>query len=194
MIRAVLWDADGVLQTGPMSWDAAFGEALGERAEVAHEFFALLDDALAGRVDMEAHVREVLARHDLDHAREDTLAVWGRIEPLAEIRDLVAELPVPSYLATNQDNLRAACMRRQMGYDALLAGAYYSCDLGVAKPRAAYFEAILDDLGLAAEEVLFVDDTAGNVEAAREIGLRAEVWHHEQGVPQLRALLAAHGL
>lgn len=193
-VRAVLWDADGVLQAGPASWADAFGEALGKRVVVAEEFFSILDDALAGRVDMETHVTEVLDRHGLTDRREQTLEVWGRIDPLAEVRDLVAELPVPSYLATNQDNLRAACMRRQLGYDELLAGAYYSCDLGLAKPDAAYFEAVLADLDLPAADVLFVDDSPANVDAARDVGLRAEVWHHEQGVDSLRSLLAGHGL
>lgn len=193
-VRAVLWDADGVLQTGPSRWDVAFGEALGERIEVAEEFFAVLDDALAGRVDMEAHVRGVLDRHGLADRWEATRAVWGRLTPLTEVRELVAALPVPSYLATNQDTLRAVCMRGQMEYDALLAGAYYSCDVGAAKPEAAYFEAILDDLGLAPDEALFVDDLAENVDGARGVGLYAEVWHHEHGLPALRALLSAHGL
>ncbi len=193
-VRAVLWDADGVLQAGPSSWADAFGDALGERVEVAEEFFAVLDEALAGRVDMAAHVGEVLERHGLTDRRERTLGVWGRIEPLTPTRDLVAALRVPSYLATNQDTLRATCMRRQLGYDELLAGAYYSCDLGVAKPEAAYFEAILADLGLPAAEVLFIDDTAANVDGARAVGLRAEVWHHDEGLPALSALLAGHGL
>ncbi|WP_030485185.1 HAD-IA family hydrolase [Nocardioides aequoreus] len=196
-VRAVLWDADGVLQRGPSDWHDAFGEALGDRAvDVGRELFGGLDldAALRGDYDMREHVVATLARHDLAEVQEQVLSVWRRIEPLPESRELVAELAVPSYLATNQDTLRAACMRELMGYDELLDGAYYSCDLGVAKPDQRFWALIAEALGLAPAELVFVDDLLDNVVAARDLGLCAVHWHHDDSVPALRDALAVLGV
>ena len=111
--------------------------------------------------------------------------------------DLVADWRAAGltvHLATNQDAGRAAYMKQALGYDALLDGAYYSSDLGVAKPAAAYFHAILADLGAAADEVVFVDDLATNVDGARAVGLRGVRWEIGDGLPALHDRLADVGL
>ena len=51
-----------------------------------------------------------------------------------------------------------------------------SCALGVAKPDPRAFLLALEGLGLAPEETLYLDDDPENVEAARRLGLRAEVY------------------
>jgi putative hydrolase of the HAD superfamily len=49
---------------------------------------------------------------------------------------------------------------------------YYSCRLGVAKPAPLAFQLVLRDLGAQPDEVLFIDDRAENIRAARDLGLR----------------------
>jgi putative hydrolase of the HAD superfamily len=66
-----------------------------------------------------------------------------------------------------------------------------SADLGHAKPARAAFEAAADRIGVPLERCLFVDDTAGHVEAARGFGLGAEVF--TDGA-DLRELLVELGL
>ena len=55
-------------------------------------------------------------------------------------------------------------------------GFFASCSLGVAKPDPRAFLLALEGLGLAPEETLYLDDDPENVEAARRLGLRAEVY------------------
>ncbi|GGN05838.1 hydrolase [Thermus composti] len=55
-------------------------------------------------------------------------------------------------------------------------GFFASCALGVAKPDPRAFLLALEGLGLAPEEILYLDDDPENVEAARRLGLRAEVY------------------
>jgi putative hydrolase of the HAD superfamily len=98
------------------------------------------------------------------------------------------------HLGTNQQAGRAAYMRDELGYDDLFDESFYSCELGAAKPDPAFFCRVLDRLGAAAPEVLFVDDNEANVVAARECGLAAEHWHLDEGVDLLRDRLAGHGL
>ena len=57
-----------------------------------------------------------------------------------------------------------------------VGGFFASCALGVAKPAPRAFLLALEGLGLAPEETLYLDDAPENVEAARRLGLRAEVY------------------
>jgi putative hydrolase of the HAD superfamily len=198
-VRAVLWDADGVLQQGPGSWEDALGSVIGSDAVApfGEAVWQLLEPALTGEIDMAAHVGQVIDAQGLGDSREAILEVWQRIEPLPESRDVVSAVRaggVGCYLATNQDTLRAAHMRRRLAYDVLLDGSYYSCDLGTAKPLAGFFTAIADDLGLRPSQLLFVDDLPENVAGARAVGLAAELWHHRSGIDALTTRLAAHGI
>jgi len=59
------------------------------------------------------------------------------------------------------------------GWSASFDRRFYSCRLGLAKPDAAVYEAVLDDLGAAPQSVLFIDDRAENVLAAAALGLQA---------------------
>jgi putative hydrolase of the HAD superfamily len=196
--KAVLWDADGVLQHGVPSGVHFFDELIGDRVD---EFTAALWDdlevALQGRIDMAVHVNEVVDAFGLEDQRAEIVAVWGMITPLPESRALVTAVRsagTPCYLATNQDNLRASYMRRDIGYDDLLDGSYYSCEVGAAKPDAAYFLHIADDLAVAPRELVLVDDAPVNVDAAAEIGVAAVLWQHEDGIDVLRERLAAVGV
>lgn len=52
----------------------------------------------------------------------------------------------------------------------------YSCAIGVAKPDHRAFEIAAESLGVTLADCLFIDDTEVNVLAAREVGMRAEVF------------------
>jgi putative hydrolase of the HAD superfamily len=71
-------------------------------------------------------------------------------------------------------------------FDALV----WSFELGVAKPDPRVYEEVLRRLGTKAQETLFLDDKAANVEAARKLDMEALVYSDLQ---QLRADLVARG-
>lgn len=66
-----------------------------------------------------------------------------------------------------------------------------SCHLGVRKPESAFFRALLERLDRSADEVLFLDDREGNVEAAQAVGLRA---HRFTDAGSARSWIAAQGV
>ncbi|TDD66169.1 HAD family hydrolase [Actinomadura rubrisoli] len=63
----------------------------------------------------------------------------------------------------------------------------YSCRIGVAKPDPRAYEICAERLGVRPADVLFFDDSERNVAAAREVGMRAEVFTSPS---QVRALTA----
>ncbi|MFB9836128.1 HAD family hydrolase [Actinoallomurus acaciae] len=101
------------------------------------------------------------------------LAAQGRT--LGLLSNIVADL-VPIFEARHGDWLR---------HFTTLA---YSCELGVAKPDHRAYEIVAERLGVAPRECLFIDDNETNVLAARELGMRAEVF---RAPDQVRTLVAA---
>jgi putative hydrolase of the HAD superfamily len=60
----------------------------------------------------------------------------------------------------------------------------------MAKPEAAIYQHVVKELGIGAEEALFVDDKLVNIEAARALGMKAiQLW----SVAKLRADLVTAG-
>jgi putative hydrolase of the HAD superfamily len=185
-IRAVLWDADGVLRDTPAgTWDLAVG--------VVSQF----PGAITGAAIDEDRIRAVADAMGLGGRVDEVLSVWWTFDVLQPTLEIVARVQaagVSCYLATNQDSYRAACMRDRAPYAEILDGAYYSCDIRSAKPSAEFFEHVASDLALAPEQLLFIDDQPANVAGAHSAGLNAECWAHADGMDRLRALLEAYGI
>lgn len=68
---------------------------------------------------------------------------------------------------------------------------YLSYRLGLLKPDPAIFRHVIDDSGLAADDILFLDDNQINVDGARAVGLRAE---RTFGVDEAKAALVTYGV
>ncbi len=52
----------------------------------------------------------------------------------------------------------------------------FSCEVRLVKPDPAIYQACLSPLGLAPQEVLFLDDLTHNVEAAAKLGIQAQLF------------------
>jgi len=180
-IRAILFDADGVIQR---SSSEAFGvqlERLGVAAEhvdaCLREIFEVERAALIGRADFAEVLVPVLEKWGAAGGAARLAAEWGcAIEVDATLLALVAQLRQQGWLcalATNQQHYRATYMTRAFAYDSAFDQCFFSYRLGAAKPDAAYFQAIVAALGCAPQQVLFIDDAEKNVAGARRAGLHA---------------------
>jgi putative hydrolase of the HAD superfamily len=199
MIRHLLLDADGVLQTIPGGWEGPARRILGDRSpEILEELLVEELPALRGEGDFLPELRRAFERHGIDGDPDELYAtLWNSIEVSDEVVALVRRLQAAGYgvhLGTNQHRQRAAYMRAELGYDDLFDVSCYSCELGATKPEAAYFDRAVAMIGAAPGEVLFVDDNLANVEGARATGLAAEQWRLDDGLPRLLALLAGYGV
>jgi HAD superfamily hydrolase (TIGR01509 family) len=200
--RAVLFDADGVLQR-----TAPWREDLAEVVETDEELNEQLLDDIAkaegpqtqsGEVDIGHSLTQVLDRYDeVDLPVEAVYDAWNAIEVHEDVLDGVRDLAgrgLVLALTTNQNEPRAAWMRENLPYDELFDAQFYSCEIGLAKPDPDYFRHVLEALDVAPEDALFLDDTAVNVEAAAGLGLRAELFAQDAGRRELDRILALHGL
>jgi putative hydrolase of the HAD superfamily len=195
-VRAVLFDADGVLQKPRVHWLDVLVSKGWPTAEIA-AFFKIVDSTLDGHAPMVPLADAFVAERGLPLTSEENLAMWLDIETDAEALAVVDEVRaagVRTFLATNQLPERGEWMRENLDFDAHLDRQFYSNELGVAKPDPAYFTAICDATGVAPEEALFVDDRHENVAGAREAGLLAEFHHWDAGPDDLRSIMRRHGV
>jgi len=199
-ISTVLLDADGVVQTTVPGWLDALGSLCGKpasRKAFLQDVFAAERPALIGAESFRPALAEVLARWGAPVEVEEAIRMWQMIEPqkmVLQEASLLRRAGVRVSLATNQQAERAAFMSRTLGYEERFDDLFYSFALGHAKPSGAYFSAVLEALGQPGAEVLFVDDNAANVEAARALGMHARTYDLSSGKEGFRALLAEFGL
>ncbi|MGO1167039.1 MAG: HAD family hydrolase [Janibacter sp.] len=177
-VEVLLWDCDGVLQHGRFDWRAHLdGEVV---PGFADRVFEAELPALRGERPLRAVLQDLLEREGADRhvpmTVDDLLGIWEQfdLDPEAvAVLTAVRRHGVRCLLATNQQDHRVRFMRETHRYDDLVDGSYYSSEVGAMKPDPAFFEHILEDLGVPAERVGFVDDVSANVAAARSVGIRA---------------------
>lgn len=78
------------------------------------------------------------------------------------------------YVFSNTNSAHQACWSKR--FADLLAPfrkIYVSNEIGARKPEVAAFRAVVADMGVAPQQILFFDDLAANVAGARASGLRA---------------------
>ncbi|TPR02780.1 Cytochrome P450 family protein [Aspergillus niger] len=56
-------------------------------------------------------------------------------------------------------------------------GVYISGELGMRKPELDFYQYVLRDIDLAAEQVVLIDDKCRNVRAAEACGMHGVVFH-----------------
>jgi putative hydrolase of the HAD superfamily len=123
--------------------------------------------AVVGReLQAEPQLVEAMVRVDI--------AGWMTLNPatLPALIKFGTHARVPLALLSNAPEALATAIDHS-GWSASFDRRFYSCRLGLAKPDAAVYEAVLDDLGAAPQSVLFIDDRAENVLAAAALGLQA---------------------
>jgi putative hydrolase of the HAD superfamily len=95
-------------------------------------------------------------------------------------------------LLTNNVREWEPLWRSMLPVDEIFETVVDSGFVGMRKPDPAIYELTLERLdGVAAEECLFVDDVDVNCDAARELGMSAVHYqHNEQAIPEIREALS----
>lgn len=204
MLRAIVFDADGVLQEpsepvmdrlrAELQLPNAEAEALLQRIYDAER------PCMVGQADFLTELRRVLHEADRDARFDAVLSAWRAIRVDAASLDIVRALRASGFscfLASNQHSYRASYMAQELGYETCFDEVFFSCDFGSAKPDTNYFERLLREIALPAAECLFIDDGPRNVAAARSLGMQAQQFPVPCPEPRahvLRRILGEHGL
>jgi FMN phosphatase YigB (HAD superfamily) len=104
--------------------------------------------------------------------------------------DQLKEQKIPVALLSNIDE-RLSKLIRDFGLYEPFSPCLLSCEIGIEKPDLKAYEFLLNELRLPAEDVVFIDDRAENIEAAKAVGLDAILFESEQ---ELRKELRKRGV
>jgi putative hydrolase of the HAD superfamily len=199
-IEAILFDADGVIQRPAEGRKSKWQEVLGSSRgldDFLADIFAAESLALEGRLNFADELAKVLSRWSALGALTDALAAWTMIKVDGEVAGAVRtlrRLGVACYLATNQESHRAWYMSETLGYKDLFDQEFYSCRIGVTKPKEAYFRAILEKTRIRPGSTLFLDDHKENVDSAQAVGLHAAQFSLTDGFAALHRKLKQFGI
>ena len=116
------------------------------------------------------------------------------LEPNPPMFDLMRELKADGYrmaLLTNNVREWEPLWRSMLPVDEVFELVVDSAFVRCRKPDPEIYEITLQQLGLAAERCLFIDDVEANCEGARALGIEAVHFRdNEQAIPEIRERLA----
>lgn len=180
-------DVDGVLVHGRPQDGLPFGTFLERDLGVSvdqlrHAFFEKYwFDIVTGNVPMRPVLESVLSKIAPDVSVESVIQYWfdhdSRLDQalIADLQNL-KQHGVRIYLATNQEHERASYLMDVLGLKSVASGIFYSAALGCRKPSEDFYRKATEQSGVHAQEIMFIDDMAENIEAARAFGWQAAQW------------------
>jgi putative hydrolase of the HAD superfamily len=181
-MQALLLDADGVVLKKGELFSEQFAREYNVPLEKVIPFFKNeLGRCQKGETDLKEVLEPYLKEWKWQGTVDDFLEYWFtgvQINP--EIIELVAESKekgIACYLASNNEKYRARWIEEKLGD--FLDGYFFSADLQVKKESAEFFKLVSQKIGVAPQEIGFVDNEEKNVDSAKEIGIEARVYSHE---------------
>lgn len=114
-------------------------------------------------------------------------SLTGRVDGTIEIVNELKQAGWPLYLLSNFSVEKFELIRSQHSYLDLFDDIIISGEIGIVKPEPAIFQQALTRINRTAQECLFIDDSAANIEAARTLGFQVIHYHSPA---QLRSELA----
>lgn len=177
-MKAAVFDVDGVL-VEPMVFSRRLDEVGIDRERVAPFFAGPFKECVLGRAELRPSLAPHLAAWGWTGTVDELITLWFESDAnldtaLLNFVDELRASGIGCYLGSTQEAERAAYLEGPMGLGEHFDGAFFSCRLGVAKPDPAFYAAATKGIGVKPDEILFLDDLAANVEAARAFGWRAE--------------------
>lgn len=146
----------------------------------AHPLFAQLE---TGHISPTAFYDAFREHTGIPASNASVEAAWNamlldfRHDSIAYLRSLQGKYRL--FLLSNTNQIHLECFRSTYhatfgspNFDDHFEKAWYSHELGLRKPHATTYTAVLHKHGLTAATTLFVDDTIGNIEGAQEAGLQ----------------------
>lgn len=197
-IKALLLDVDGVLIDGRPDdgrpWQTSLEEDFGFTSDGLHEHFFTphWNEIVLGRADLLERLTSALRTIAPEVSAERFVSYWFAKDARV-VDSFLPELArarsagIAVYLATNQEHLRARYLMEQLGLAAHVDGIFYSAQLGAKKPDPEFFAKVQAALGYSAAELLLVDDSPANIDAALAAGWQALHWTKDRTPEVLRS-------
>lgn len=134
-----------------------------------------------GKADLKEAVAKYLPGWGWNKGADAFLEYWFTTdaeadEQVFEVVRQLREKGVKVYLATDQEKYRAQYLLDKLGFKDKLDGCFFSCNLGYQKSEPEYFQKIMQELGVSADDLVYWDDDQKNVDVAKSLGIDARFY------------------
>lgn len=195
-IEAVLFDFGGVFTDSPFAMAEEFGRSLGESpARVMEIVFGPYHEDTdhpwhrleRGELSLEDAREQIIEIGAAENIEADPYAVLGALATAKHERPSVVACVydlrrrgLKTAVVTNNTREFRDAWRSMLPVEDMFDAIIDSSEEGVRKPNPEIFRRALSSLGdVAPERAVFLDDYAGNVEAAVRIGLHGILVEHD---------------
>jgi len=184
MLKAILWDIDGVIiRHNDYFSNQLERENYYQPREIINEFrcTSLNTACDAAKSDVLAEIKPFLDRIGWtgscseyflrQYEYEERYLDFALIDEIQKIR----ERGIQCFIASNQNYFRKAHLVEKMKIYSNFDGAFFSCDIKAVKTENSYWECLLAELNkreIKPAEMLFLDDMLVNIEQADKFGIR----------------------
>ena len=182
MIKAICFDADGVVIYPQMQFSKYLKDEHGISPEMTRNFFhGVFNNCLVGKANLREVLPPYLQEWNWKASVEEFIATWLQHDHVIDVRLInmiqgLRQNGTICCLTTSQERNRAEYMKTKMGFQDTFDHLFFSCEVGWQKPDHAYYQYVEKELDLEKKSILFWDDFEKNVRAAREIGWNAELY------------------
>jgi len=178
MIKVALFDADGVVIKKRMApFSARYATDFGISPDVLTEFYkGDYQLSATGKADIKEILPKYFSQWGWMKSVDELLEYWFAAERETdnEVLSLVSRLRnkgVRCHLATDNEKYRAADLWENVGLKDHFDRKFVSCELGVKKSDREFFAKAISETGIAAGEILFIDDDQKNLDVAGNVDL-----------------------
>lgn len=182
IVRAILFDADGVTLKRKGYFSDHLAEELGIPLEKIMPFFrGEFRDAQTGKTDIRDSLPKYLEEWGWKDGLDAFLLHWFMFDAHLDEEVLkrvlaLREQGIPCYLVSDQEAHRAKYLATTLALSALYDQCFFSCDLGYLKNDPAFFREVLRRIDVPAKDARYYDDDPRNIDAAAGLGIDARFY------------------
>lgn len=199
-ISTILWDVGGVLLTN--GWDHKERAAVLANFNVDRTRFEEAhpepnDEWEKGFISAEEYLQRTVFWEPRDFTAEqflDAMKAESKLLPdsaIGILESLAASQQVDLGILNNEARELNDYRIEEFGFLGYFDFFFSSCYVGLRKPSPQIYRLALDVLQCEPSEVIFIDDRAGNIEAAKTLGINGI---HYEGSQKLAATLTGFGI
>lgn len=199
MIKAVVYDLDGMVLTAPRLYteelELKYGIPIRESLFSSDRRYL---DCKKGKITLDEFLKPYYKKWKkypkVDLSFEDAKKDWfdfSRINSeVVEIAKKLKRKEMINLILTNNTRERIDYLDKKYNLSETfeIIGSY---DLGVLKPDPAFYKVLEEKYNLKPEEVLIFDDKEENIEELKKFGFKAEIYH---SIDDFKKILGEHRL
>ena len=199
MIKAVVFDYGGVITFGGRGGNELtirLAQNLGISVERASELtFGPWPEYIKGRISEDEYWGRIETKcgQPIPIGKRMIWNTWEHMSPEKEMLDFVKQLKAEGYTVGLLSNVIPNTEKeiRAHGVYDLFQPCILSCQIGLAKPEATIYQALLEQLpGVEPNEIIYIDDQERCLEPARKLGIHCVLSNKpEQVITDIKRLL-----